>query len=155
MRQLFIILVIAALGYFGWDYYQNHQDSLSSSIPFLKKSDAAGTSSNPAAPGAPVPAPAPQFVSKVQVPEASAGQKPAAPPGFFYMLDRVSVETASGVTAVVPGDLVKLLQRKSNGTLRVTINHADFDVKEEQVTQDPEVAMVAEKREFDKRVQHR
>jgi hypothetical protein len=44
---------------------------------------------------------------------------------------------------------VKLVQRKDNGKLRVTINRADFEVKEEQVTQDPEIAQVAEKRDID------
>ena len=67
----------------------------------------------------------------------------------------MSVETPNGIIAVVPGDLVKLMQRKDNGKLRVTIGQADFDVKEEQVTQDPEVAQVAEKRDFDKRFQPR
>jgi len=71
------------------------------------------------------------------------------------MLDRVSVTVPDGVIAIVPGDLVKLVQRKDNGKLRVTINRADFEVKEEQVTQDPEIAQVAEKRDYDKRFHNR
>ena len=177
MRQLLIILVIAGLGYFGWDYYQSHNGVLPISIPFLSKSgDAESPAGEGAAPGGPGHAaagPAPVFVSKVKVPDAPAGAKAVAPPGYFYMMERVSVETASGVIAVVPGDLVKLIQRKENGRLRVTIDLADivkgrdeqatpdrqgwqdFDVKEEQVTQDPEVAQVAEKRDFEKRLRHR
>jgi hypothetical protein len=144
MRPLLIIIVIAALGYFGWTYYRDHKGSLPSSIPFLSNS------SEPAS-----PAEEPPFVSKVKIPEPPAdappGAKPTAPPGFFYVLDRTSVETPNGVIAIVPGDLVKLLERKGNGKLRVTNDQADFDLKEEQVTQDPEVAQVAEKRDFDKR----
>jgi hypothetical protein len=159
MRQLIIIVILAALGYYGWGYYQEHKDSLPISIPFLNKSaDDSAPPPEPAAPsrpGVPTPVPVPQFVSKVIIPDAPAGTKPMAPPGSYYMLERVSVETPSGVSAVVPGDTVKLLQRKPGGKLRVTINQADFEVKEEQVTQDPEIAQVAEKREYDKRFQRR
>ena len=65
------------------------------------------------------------------------------------------METKSGVIAVVPGDLVKLLDRKANGVLRVTNDQADFDVKEQQVTQDPEAALVAEKLDFEKQPRRR
>jgi hypothetical protein len=150
MRQLIIIVIIAVLGYFGWDYYRGHKESFPSSIPFLSKFKSSKTE-----PMQDTDEPVPQFVSKVKIPDAPAGEKPTAPPGFFYMVDRVSVETPNGVIAVVPGDLVKLMQRKDNGRLRVTNDMADFDIKEEQVTQDPEIAQVAEKRDFDKRYQPR
>ena len=155
MRQLLTILVIAVLGYFGWNYYQEHKDSLPASIPFLSNSD----DSEPSAEREGTAQPIPPFVSKVRIPEippdAPPGARPMAAPGYFFMLDRVSVQVPDGVIAVVPGDLVKLVQRKDNGKLRVTINRADFEVKEEQVTQDPEIAQVAEKRDYDKRFHNR
>jgi hypothetical protein len=155
MRQLLIILVIAALGYFGWNYYQEHKDLLPASIPFVGNSDDSAPSAAMEGTNEPI---AP-FVSKVKIPEmppdAPPGAKPMAAPGYFFMLDRVSIEVADGVIAIVPGDLVKLIQRKDNGKLRVTNDRADFDVKEEQVTQDPEIAQVAEKRDYDKRFHNR
>ena len=149
MRQVIIILVLAVGGYFAWGYYQEHKDTIS--IPFLSKSDdasAAGTAPTSAAPEV-------KFKSRIKLPDAPAGGKPVAPPGTYYMMDRVSAETKSGVIAIVPGDLVKLLERRENGTLRVTNGQADFDVKEQQVTQDPEAALVAEKQDFDKRKKRR
>lgn len=146
MRQVFIILVLVVAGYFGWDYYQGHKDTIS--IPFLSKSgDAPGAATSRDASEA---APEAKFRSKIKMPDAPAGAKPMAPAGHYYMMDRVSVETKSGVIAVVPGDLVKLIERKGNGVLRVTNDQADFDVKEQQVTQDPEAALVAEKLDFEK-----
>ena len=146
MRQVLIILVLVVAGYFGWGYYQGHKDTIS--IPFFSKSDdtpAAATS-----PHGSESSPDAKFRSKIKVPEAPAGVKPMAPAGQYYMMDRVSVETKSGVIAVVPGDLVKLIERKENGVLRVTNDQADFEVKEQQVTQDPEAALVAEKLDFEK-----
>ena len=155
MRQLLIILVIAVLGYFGWNYYQEHKDSFPASIPFLSNTDDSGQSAEGEGTNEPIP----PFISKVRIPEmppdAPPGAKPMAAPGYFFMLDRVSVQVPDGVIAIVPGDLVKLVQRKDNGKLRVTNNQADFEVKEEQVTQDPEVAQIAEKREYDKRFRNR
>ncbi len=66
-----------------------------------------------------------------------------APPGFFYMLERVSKKTDNGVIAVIPGEQVRLMQRKSNGRLRITTGRHDFDIKESQVTQDFDLAQAA------------
>jgi hypothetical protein len=66
-------------------------------------------------------------------------------------LERASVETKDGITAIVPGDLVKLIERRPNGTLKVTNGQYDFVVKESQVTQDVAVARQAEEREFQRR----
>jgi hypothetical protein len=155
MRQLLTILVIAVLGYFGWNYYEGHKDSFPESIPFLSNSDDSTPSGTREGTNQPIP----QFVSKVKIPEmppdAPPGSKPMAAPGYFFMLDRVSVEVPDGVIAIVPGDLVKVIRRKDNGKLRVTNDRADFDVKEEQITQDPEIAQIAEKRDYDKRFHNR
>ncbi len=155
MRQFVILLALAALAFFGWNYYKKHQDEINPHIPWLaKSSDAAGGEDNPAGPLTPVegprgaaqPPPREPFVSKIQVPVVPDGQKPMAPPGYVYITERVSAQTAHGVIAVVPGDLVKILQRKSNGTVKVTNDQVDFEVKESQTTRDTQTAIEAEMR---------
>ena|SRR5688500_3103386 len=154
MRQLIFILALAALGYFGWDYYKKHKETSAASTNSEVESEAhpAPSPATSALPGPPMPPADIKFVSKIRVPETAAGQKQTAPPGYLYMIARVSVETPNGVIAVVPGDLVKLLQRKRDGTVRVTNDLADFEVKADQVTQDTEVAQMAEKRDFEIRL---
>jgi hypothetical protein len=82
------------------------------------------------------------------MPDVAPGEKKLAPPGVFYMLDRVSIENASGVHAINPGEPVNLLQRMKNGRMKVTQGPYDFEVKETQVTNDLEVAVQAEKSDF-------
>ena len=153
MRQLIFVLALAALGYFGWDYYKKHKETgtVSANSEVESEAPAAPTPRNDL-PSPAVPPAETKFVSKIRVPETAAGQKQMAPPGYLYMIARVSVETPNGVIAVVPGDLVKLLQRKRDGTVRVTNDLADFEVKADQVTQDTEVAQMAEKRDFEMRL---
>lgn len=150
MRQALFILVVVVAGYFGWDYYQAHKDTIS--IPFLSKSGDAPADQSPETRDS---EPKVAFHSRIKMPDVPAGTKPMAPAGQYYMMDRVSVETKSGVIAIVPGDLVKLIERKENGVLRVTNDQADFDVKEQQVTQDPEAALVAERLDFQKQPRRR
>ena len=156
MRQLFILIVLAAVGYLGYNYYQeNYGSGEPLRLPWNKvddttapADDVAGAQREDAPPGAP---PAPVFKSRVPVAEnVPPGEKQVAPPGTFYMIERVSVETPTGIIAMVPGDQVKLLQRKG-GTLKLTNGSVDFEVKESQVTSDLEVAREAEKRDFLKR----
>lgn len=150
MRQLIFILALAALGYFGWDYYKKYKEALPpAENEVVTQEQPAPPAERPHTPTPPAEA---RFVSKIRVPETPAGQKQTAPPGYVYITARVSVETATGVIALVPGDLVKLLQRKSNGTVRVTNDLADFEVKADQVTQDTETAQIAEKRDFESRL---
>jgi len=69
-----------------------------------------------------------------------------AAPGFLYMLERVSRTTDSGVVAVIPGEEVRIMQRKSKGRLRITTGRYDFDVQESQVTHDFDLAQAARAR---------
>ena len=64
------------------------------------------------------------------------------------VIDLVSVMSAIGVKALAPGEKVRLLQRLSEGKMKVTADGADFEVKESQVTNDLDLAREAEKREF-------
>lgn len=157
MRQLLFVIVLAAAAYYGWHYYQSHKETIA--VPWQETSGGEVEDQAPTA-GArgqtgPVSAPPRQFVSKIRIPDATPGQKGIAPPGHVYITSRASVETAHGIVAVVPGDLVKLLQRRQNGTVRVTNDQADFELKEDQVTLDPEIARAAEKRDFEMRMSRR
>lgn len=149
MRQFVFILALAALAFFGWDYYKKHEGEIQ--LPWLSDSGNAADADSPSAPrspaqGGPASAPPEEFVSRIQIPPAPIGQDPAAPPGYVYITERVSAQTASGVVAIVPGDLVKLLQRKANGTVKVTNDLADFEIKESQTTRDTQTALEAERR---------
>jgi hypothetical protein len=104
----------------------------------------ANASATPAAPAA-TPVPAPVFNSRIK------SDSDKLPPGQFLVIERASVETKDGITAIVPGDLVRLVERRGNGTLQVTNGQQDFVVKESQVTQDVAIAQEAERREFQKR----
>jgi uncharacterized protein YlzI (FlbEa/FlbD family) len=158
--RLLVLIVIGVAGYYGWQAYQKDPQFLSKYLPNqqteeTQSADSAETPANtaeaPAAPSAPAAPAAPVFVSKIAVPAGSDGSDQKLPPGQFLMLERVSVETKDGVTAIVAGDLVKLIERRPNGTLQVTNGQHDFVVKESQVTQEVSVARDAERREFQKR----
>src|SRR5262245_47134878 len=155
--RLLVLIVIGAVGFYGWQAYQKDPKFLSKYLPNQETEEAqapdstetpAGSPEAPAAPPAPA---APVFVSKITVPAGSDGADQKLPPGQFLMLERVSVETKDGVTAVVAGDLVKLIERRPNGTMQVSNGQYDFVVKESQVTQDVTVARDAEKRVFESR----
>jgi hypothetical protein len=86
------------------------------------------------------------FRSRLAAPATAADGKRLAPPGVLYVLERVSIETPAGIRALVPGDSVKLLQRKPN-KLKVTDGSTDFELAPEKLTNDFEVALAAEKQD--------
>ncbi len=163
MRQLVLIIALAALAFFGWDYYKQHEGEID--LPWLTKSEAPTNdkgSDDLAKPGngdskssTPSVAPEEQFQSKIAIPDVPEGQNPTAPPGYVYMTERVSAETDVGVVALAPGDLVKVLQRKPNGMVKVTNDSADFEVKDSQTTRDTKEAVEAERRAFEARTLRR
>lgn len=87
--------------------------------------------------------PAPKRQEPITMPADLPRTGRVAPPGFFYMLDRVSMKTDTGVVAVIPGEEVRLMQRMSRGRLRITTGKYDFEVKESQVTRDYDLAQFA------------
>ena len=157
------MIIIGAAGYYGWQAYQKDPQVFAKYLPGNKteetapadatSSDSSAGGNEGAAPAAPAPAaPAPPvFTSRINVPEAAEGEKTALAPGQFLVIERAKVETKDGIIAIVPGDIVKLVERRSNGTMQVTNGQNDFVVKESQVTQDVAVAKQAERREFEKR----
>jgi len=150
MRFLVLIIVGIAV-YYGWNYYQTNRENIVMPWQKLAADEAAEQQAavqNASATSVPLPPPEPEFVSKIRTPQSADGK---APPGLVYVTERASTETPDGVVAVVPGDVVKLLQRRDDGTVRVTNDQADFELTEKQVTRDPEVARAAEKRAFEAR----
>ena len=143
MRQLFIIIVIAAAGYLAYTYYQEYLAKTAG--PNGETADAGeAQSSRVDETGQPVPV----FHSKIDISPGPPGEKRLAEPGVFYMLERVSEQTDTGVHAVVPGEQVRLLRRKDK-MLRLTDGVIEFEVKESQVTNDLELAREAERKDFE------
>ena len=131
LRFLLTLLVVGALGYVGYVYWSDH------GVEWLAKLNPS-TATTEATPG-PAATPAPVVQSAPPTPEPLPPESRFAPPGIYYMLERVSVETDRGVKAINPGEEVKLMMRKGGGVMRVTIDGRDFDVKEKQVTNDLQV----------------
>ena len=146
MKGLIILIAVAAAGYFGYTYYTDNKPEIDQRIgAILQKEGTAEPSAEPSEPAAPA---APAFESKIETTGVAAGEKQFAPPGIFYVIDRVSVMTNSGVKALSPGEQVKLMQRIGKDRMKVTTGEDDFEVKTSQVTNDLDLAREAEKREF-------
>ncbi|HEV7406789.1 MAG TPA: hypothetical protein VGO11_27820 [Chthoniobacteraceae bacterium] len=101
---------------------------------------------NETAPAAPTPPPV--FRSRLPAPAAAPGEREPAQPGIYYLLERVTVTTAKGVKAGLPGEKVILLQRLPGNKMKVTVDDADFIVHTSQVTDDIRVARELEKQDF-------
>ena len=145
MRSFIYLIVIAAAAYVGYSYYTT------GSLP-LKLGEAASSSSAATEPDEPAKAPsasaAPAFKSKIPVSAGAPGEKHLAKPGVFYVLERASIEHATGVAAVVPGEEVELMNRKGNGVMKVrsTLSKYEFEMKESQLTNDLDVARETERK---------
>jgi hypothetical protein len=164
MRNLLVLIILGAGCYFGWKAWQEQPEWLvrllpKSVTPVATDSSTAGTDDTatatpptPATPAVPATPAPPRFVSRIQTQDpASTGDSGKVPPGTFLVIERASVETKDGVIAIVPGDQVRLLDRRKDGTLKVTNGQVDFVVNESQVTQDIAIAQNAERQDFQKR----
>lgn len=148
MKALFYLIILAAAGYLAWSYYQGTLPLAQIGVP--EDSQPAPATDTAAARPTAMPA-TPVFKSRIATANAvTQGDKKVAPPGFFYMRERVTAETKTGIIAAVPGDEVKLVQR-NGGKLRVSVHGAEFEVKESQVTNDVVEAQEAERKDFARR----
>ncbi len=149
MRPIIYLIIIAAAGYLGYNYYMERSGGgagvseestpgtpAAASATTSTRGPAAATSGNPA----------PVFKSKIIIPDGPPGEKHLAKPGIFYVLERASTEHATGVAAVVPGEEVRLVTRKGNGTVKVSNGKYEFELKESQLTNDLDVAQAAERK---------
>ncbi len=123
MRAIFVGIVVLAVAYLGWVLFRDSR-------------------SEGAAPGETTDTPAalaePSSTPRAAPPVASAPGPRFAPPGVFYARERVSVETTTGVKALIPGEEVKLMYRYKDGKMRVTDGQSEFVVKPSALTQDRE-----------------
>ncbi len=154
MRLLLFILVLGGLGYVAYLKVPAFTQQVDTVLARFQGTEpatpadetATGSSPAPMATKPPVAGPTP-FASKIGA-AAAPGEKQLAAPGVFYVVERTSVATDSGVRALNPGEEVRLLQRLPNGKMKVRMSDMEFEVKETQVTNDLEAARTAEKREF-------
>ena len=147
MRQFIYLIIIAAAGYLGYTYYTTGKiagviaiGSGDSGTPAVGSADGGGDSSS--APEKTVKV----FKSKIVIPPGPPGEKHIAKPGIYYVLERTSIEHATGVAAVVPGEEVQLLSRMGNGVLKVMSGKYEFQLKESQLTNDLDLAQEAERK---------
>ena len=125
------MIIFGTCGYFGYRYWSQHPQQVDAWIaPVI-----AAVSTQPASP--------PPEQKRGSLPPDSGPPRRLAPPGIFYMVERVSVTIPTGVIAVEPGEEVRLMQRKKGGRLRITTGRYDLDVKEAQVTNDFDFAQAA------------
>lgn len=161
MIKFLALLTALGLGYLGYNYYINNKEEVharasalvnkAESMTGVQPGESPPTESAPSAPGAPV---LPAFKSRIDTgQQPAAGEPDKAPPGVYYVTERVSVVTGSGIKALSIGEQVKLMQRLPGGKMKVTIETpeygaADFEVKQSQVTNDLNVAREAERADF-------
>jgi hypothetical protein len=122
MRAIFVAIVVVAVGYLAWTFYQEAHHSPEPAAPIRS-----AISPPPIAPSA-------KFRGSVPTPLAIPTQ--LAPPGVYYTVERVSVQTSTGVKALNPGAEVRLMYRAKNGTMRVTDGKDEFVVKPSTLTKD-------------------
>jgi hypothetical protein len=116
-RLLYFVIVAGVCGYSGYLYWTAHPDEVAAWLGRFTGGNANSAQDSATAESPVVP-------------------KRLAPPGILYMVERVSKTTKEGVSAVEPGEEVRLMERKKNGTLVVTTGKADFTVQASQVTND-------------------
>ena len=109
MKKLLAVIILAGLGYMGYVKWPE----IKGMIPW----------------GQTTPEPAPQ----TQAPPA------VAPAGTYYLLQRISVTTDTGILGMPPGTKVTVVSTTAGG-MRVTDGQNQFNVDASQVTNDLAVA---------------
>ena len=137
MRSFIYLLVIAAAAYVGYTFYKDK---------FADKTGGDGNAES--AETQPASEAERQFKSKIPIPDGPPGAKRLAKPGVYYVLERTSIEHASGVAAVVPGEEVRLMMRKEKGVMKVmsVAGKYEFEMKESQLTNDLDLAREVERK---------
>jgi hypothetical protein len=139
IRTIFILLLVGALVFVGWKF----RDRYSFLFPRGAKPAPTAETAESFPPTQPDPSPAelntPPAVppDPFQTPDIPAPTtSPLAPPGTFYLLQRVSRQTETGIKAARAGTEVRLMYRHKNGTMLVTDGSNEFLVKPAAVTRD-------------------
>lgn len=122
MARLFPIVGVVLLFYIAFVFWKNNT--------------ATPPAPPPAAVAAPVATPVPTAAVIAEAPAEPS--KNLAPPGTFYVIQRVSITTDSGITGIAPGTRVTMVS--PGPPMRVTDGQNQFDVQPEQVTNDLDIA---------------
>lgn len=146
MRSIIYLIIIAAAGYLGYSYYTTGKIGGGLGLGSHDSAPPAAATESDSDSSASAPRTVHVFKSKIVIPEGRPGEKRLAKPGIYYVLERTSIEHATGVAAVVPGEEVKLLARLGNGTVKVASGKYEFQLKESQLTNDLDVAQEAERK---------
>jgi hypothetical protein len=156
---VFLVLILAAAGVGYWkrdvvvDFYHRHINterpaSTAGPLPWPGSTSPDSSYTPSPYPGRPPEVAATPLVSRLPPPSPD-GAKQHTAPGTFYVTKRKKLENRIGVQAVMPGELVRLIERLPDGRLRVTIDNIDFVMLPSEVTSDLDVAREAEQRYFE------
>jgi hypothetical protein len=121
MKTLFPGLVLVTFGYLGFVVWHNHQPA-----------PVQDTAPAPIATVVETPTPIPVAVA------AATPIRHLAPPGIYFLLQRVSFMTDSGVVGDSPGTKVSMV--KSGSPMKVSDGQNQFDVDPTEVTNDLDIA---------------
>lgn len=120
MKWLFVLIIIAAAG--AWYYNYTQRQAASAAPPPAAVSGPTAT---------PVPTPTPVRI---------------APAGVFYLLQSLSITSDDGIMGINEGTKVTLV-KDTGKSLLVTDGHTQFEVTQDQVTNDMNVADALTKRD--------
>ena len=157
-RNLLVLLVVVAAvaAYLKFDWLSNEwRQYAGSQVPAGQLHPWAITSPSAAIPALSSPPPPAASTSGGLASVPALGNPPAtvtvppdatqkAPPGYLYVLHRITKVTDSGVMAVDAGAKVALLSRGPM-TTKVTDGTADYDVENEYLTDETDVAEMAQR----------
>ena len=88
------------------------------------------------------------FRSKLPPAITTPGQPELAPPGFYYLLQRVTAKNGTGFRAANVGEKVVLMKRLANDKMLINVDGAEFVVHKSQLTDDLSVAREAEREDW-------
>ena len=126
MTRVLPIVVVVLLGYVGFVFWKN------SSKPPPEAPPAPVAVATPAPPPVATPTPEPLAIAP------PTPQKNLAPAGTFYIVQRVTVTTDSGITGIAPGTRVTMVS--PGPPMQVSDGQNQFAVQPEQVTNDLDIA---------------
>ena len=137
MKQFFSVLVIGAMAYFGWSFYHNYQKETTLPIGMQSPSVAVTPAALPLPASSPIVTSTPMVIQSQPTPEAKLLRR-LAPEGVFFVLQRLSTTTDSGVASAVPGTKVTLV--RDGLPMRVSDGQNEYDALASQLTNDMDVA---------------
>ncbi|MCX6967637.1 MAG: hypothetical protein NTZ46_07625 [Verrucomicrobia bacterium] len=131
MKNLFLWLAIGVMAYFGWSFYRNQQKQ--TALPTAIESPTPTTT-----PALPPPSSSTPIAIQTQPTPVVAPVKRLTPGGIFFVLQRLSTMTDSGVASVVPGAKVTLV--RAGSPMRVSDGQHEYDAFPAQLTNDMDIA---------------